>query len=975
MLILAGGSINAIVGEDGILGRTQYATFLSEMTAVEEAVQMWKAGEAIGQMGEDAKVIPANGLCKVNDLTKTERLYGEVGYYRQWNNNEGSAPTIDILSSASDFNDFFDGDLIFFPIGVQDLYYLNNEAIGIKGDKTYLIDAATGMIYSINGVRLKGVSCYSANMATAVMSGSLNTPMFAEAEVSGSVTGDKLAGNVQDEYLENGEINSEYNPYGFQIIASPNSNNIFKLYNNGDLYGKGIKGPQLNTSKEKMAEINSYEWKEWTVPKEVGEYKKIIIGATDTYNLNNTSGGGTMYFIDQNDDLWVYGNNPAGLSLEQSIEYTGRKAMKLDLRGFKASRVFAGLYSVFVITTDNHLLAAGSNANGQLGLGHTNPVMTFEEVNVENIQNIETIYPDDHERLANVIKYNNNTFYFAGRASYYNAEYADTCVTFSQMFDGIHGPDWDQDIKDISWTSTCVILKSDGTVWVTGYGGYMMDDLSSESERGFRKHKVTNIEKFYPMNTYSLVIQDNNNKLYCFSKNNTLGTENNSSAPKEMELPVDLINEGIKECFAITNALYILSNTGNIYGTGYKYRMGMNLVEGFTDKIVKLDIDNVQTLYSNEVSSAKTGMRSIALLYKNNKYYTTGNSILMFGDDVLEKNWTLVANNVKQFNAKGNCFVDKDKNLWVSGDSRCCGLGEKSKNYENIPNYIKCTDANIQGKVIQCEATAYVTYVLLENKELWATGLYSNSGLEQYPGWEEEEDKSNFVKILDDIYFFSAYCDSGSGKIAISKNGEAYGWGASWGGQIGIPGTTFHITPEPYTLPVSIGGTDNIRALRCDNGRRATIITTNGQLFMTGSWTNGQYDGGREMTSIFAQYTYNLNLEEGEKITSISHSSGRSSIVLTDKGRVFGYGPANVMGFNNTSDRLQEMHLIKELNGKNIVQIAGGNGWYVAVDADGKVYGTGSNTYGILGRWKGAPRSAGRYRTAFEWVECPELEI
>ena len=35
MLILAGVSINAIVGDDGILSRTQYSTFLSEMTAVD----------------------------------------------------------------------------------------------------------------------------------------------------------------------------------------------------------------------------------------------------------------------------------------------------------------------------------------------------------------------------------------------------------------------------------------------------------------------------------------------------------------------------------------------------------------------------------------------------------------------------------------------------------------------------------------------------------------------------------------------------------------------------------------------------------------------------------------------------------------------------------------------------------------------------------------------------------------------------
>ena len=36
-----------------------------------------------------------------------------------------------------------------------------------------------------------------------------------------------------------------------------------------------------------------------------------------------------------------------------------------------------------------------------------------------------------------------------------------------------------------------------------------------------------------------------------------------------------------------------------------------------------------------------------------------------------------------------------------------------------------------------------------------------------------------------------------------------------------------------------------------------------------------------------------------------------------------------------------------------------------------------SNLYGILGRWKGESRTQpnSRYRTALEWVECPELEI
>ena len=275
MLILAGVSINAIVGDDGIISRTQYSTFLSEMTAVEEAVQMWKAGEAMGQLGEETKAIPANGLCKVNDITKTERLAGEVGYYRIWSMAE-TAPTTSIFSSNDDFNSAFEAEMIYFPAGVQDLFYLNNEVLGIESSKTYVIDAATGMIYSMAGVKLKGISCYSANMAAAVMSGNLNAPVFAEAEVSGTGTGDKLAGNVQDEYLEDGTKNPDYNPYGFQIIADNTNNNIYKLYNNGDLYAKGVKGSLLNTVPKDMIDINPLYWRELEIPSEIGEYKKII---------------------------------------------------------------------------------------------------------------------------------------------------------------------------------------------------------------------------------------------------------------------------------------------------------------------------------------------------------------------------------------------------------------------------------------------------------------------------------------------------------------------------------------------------------------------------------------------------------------------------------------------------------------------------------------------------------------------------
>ena len=61
----------------------------------------------------------------------------------------------------------------------------------------------------------------------------------------------------------------------------------------------------------------------------------------------------------------------------------------------------------------------------------------------------------------------------------------------------------------------------------------------------------------------------------------------------------------------------------------------------------------------------------------------------------------------------------------------------------------------------------------------------------------------------------------------------------------------------------------------------------------------------------------------------------------------------------------------------DVVQLASGNGFYIAIKSDGTVWGTGTNTYGILGRWIGIDRKQpnSRYKTAFDWVECPELEI
>ena len=402
------------------------------------------------------------------------------------------------------------------------------------------------------------------------------------------------------------------------------------------------------------------------------------------------------------------------------------------------------------------------------------------------------------------------------------------------------------------------------------------------------------------------------------------------------------------------------------------------MTSGKVTGIVYSGLDNIQTMYSTDVvkiTSINTCTCIMPLCFtgNNGKIYTTGNSGLVIRDKVLQKEWKLIATNVKSFDAKNTAYIDNNNNLYIAGtDSKALGLGADSEISQSINNYILHPDESIRGKVKEVKMTSTNTYVLTTDNELLATGYYSNNGSLSYPGWSDGKNKSEFNKLLDNIKSFAVYNSINGVGLAISNDGRAYAWGENYGGTNGQTDRGLLI-PTEYNLKEYVNNCEDTNKLIITE-LRAFLVDELGNLFKSGNWTNKTYDGGATPTNYFSKYTHNITLNEGENIIDVV-GDNYNMLALTSAGRLFGYGYANQLGINDATATLTETMEIPGMT--DVVQITKGNGFYIAVKSDGTVWGTGTNKYGVLGRWVGSDRNSpnSRYRTAYEWVECPELEV
>ena len=174
--------------------------------------------------------------------------------------------------------------------------------------------------------------------------------------------------------------------------------------------------------------------------------------------------------------------------------------------------------------------------------------------------------------------------------------------------------------------------------------------------------------------------------------------------------------------------------------------------------------------------------------------------------------------------------------------------------------------------------------------------------------------------------------------LALFKSGEVYGWGENESGQVG-DGTT-----KDRNQPQLIEGFPSKVMSIAAGSFHSLAITENGEVYGWGDNGCGQVGDGTRQKKVCPQLIKGIQ----GKVAGIA-AGGYHSLVFLDSGKVYGWG-WNEYGQmeDETTGVTSRPKLIKDIPGK-VVGIAAGYQHSLVLLESGKVYGWGRNEEGELG--------------------------
>lgn len=180
--------------------------------------------------------------------------------------------------------------------------------------------------------------------------------------------------------------------------------------------------------------------------------------------------------------------------------------------------------------------------------------------------------------------------------------------------------------------------------------------------------------------------------------------------------------------------------------------------------------------------------------------------------------------------------------------------------------------------------------------------------------------------------------------MAVTREGQLYGWGSGENGRLGDGDITRHFVSRPMLIDV-----DGKRVKQVATGRDFTmVVTTDGQLYGCGDGGNGALgDGNLEDHDVGTFTLINVNNQRVKSVTC----GGETTLVITEKGELYGFGHAEngKLGDGNLDDHSIGIPTRINIHNQKIKHVFDGFTCILVITDNGKLYGMGNGRYGIFG--------------------------
>ncbi|WP_232313222.1 RCC1 domain-containing protein [Enterovibrio coralii] len=292
----------------------------------------------------------------------------------------------------------------------------------------------------------------------------------------------------------------------------------------------------------------------------------------------------------------------------------------------------------------------------------------------------------------------------------------------------------------------------------------------------------------------------------------------------------------------------------------------------------------------------------------------------------------------------GGFAYGEDPNRYCDGEMRT-KLGRASDLY--LPAGTELVTEPKEG-LTEAEGECYV--------ELLNERLYGLSN--PYTAWVD----------IDGVAFKSISTDQIDGTM-VTEDGRLFVFGPNNRGQLGVGNEDTIDVPVEVELPDG-----ELPAFATSGSASVYVVTRSGKVYSAGD--NGNLQLGRIDDKDDDQNTFGLvHIPDDEFIVSVAIRD-HHVFALTAEGDVYSWGNnarGGELGDGTVNQDRSEPKKI--LEGKNIVAVETGADYGLAVDAEGTVYGWGSNDYGALAQGTPEPNSANTLYKINDITSLPIPEI